>query len=71
MVGSLTFKKCVPQRTLTVRVRTWRSLFFALAAGEDAHEERRRLKDQAHDLVKLHMPTPFRKRREKSDSLPT
>ena len=49
----------VPLGTLTVRVATWRSFFSAFAEGEDAYEKRRRLKDQARDLIKTHMPTPF------------
>ena len=46
----------------------WRSLFSALAEGEDAYEKRGGLEDQARDLIKAHMPTPFRMRREKKVS---
>ena len=38
---------------------TWRSFFSAFAEGEDAYEKRRRLEDQARDLIKTHVPTPF------------
>ena len=38
---------------------TWRSFFSAFAEGKDAYEQRRRLEDQAHDLIKTHVPTPF------------
>ena len=58
MVGSL-MVDYVPKGTLTVRVQTWRSFFSAFAEGKDAHEEHRRLKDQARDLIKTHVPTPF------------
>ena len=58
MVGSLAVNY-VPEGTLTVRVQTWRSFFSACAEGEDAYEKRRRLKDQARDLIKTHVPTPF------------
>ena len=58
MVDSLT-GVYVPEGTLTVRVLTWRSFFSALAEGEDAYEQRRRLEDQARDLIKTHLPTPL------------
>ena len=43
-------------------------IFSALAEGEDAYEKRGGLEDQARDLIKAHMPTPFRMRREKKVS---
>ena len=62
-------QRYVPEGTLTVRIPAWRSFFSALAEGEDAHEKRGSLEDQTGDLIKAHMPTPFRKRREKSCAL--
>ena len=63
MVGSLWFY--VSEETLTVRGATWRSFFSAFAEGKDAYEKRRRLEDQARDLIKTHIPTPFLWRRRK------